>query len=178
MVYLRLMAAGEELHRPLLVPCHSCDSGVNAQSEDQSRVDTASSQSLHLQCINTSWHVAMWAMAVSLNFTCQPSHASHIILQRLKLGWVAESIQNNLLHRLRTSFYCISNILFHRDLVCACLPAESEMFTYLKVVLPRGYCSQLLILECSVSPTTRITAGSAVLRLPPISASLSPHYVV
>lgn len=46
----------------------------------------------------------------------------------------------------------------HGNVVCAFFPTESVMFTYLKVVLPCSYCSQLLILECSVFPTTRIRA--------------------
>lgn len=69
-------------------------------------------------------------------------------------------------------------LLQFNNVVCADLLTASAMFTYLKVVLPCSYCSQLLILQCSVFPTTRITPGSAVLWLPPISASPSPHYVV
>lgn len=49
-----------------------------------------------------------------------------------------------------TSFCRISSIQSERRSLCIfLLPTKSEMFTYLKVVLPCSYCSQLLILECS-----------------------------
>lgn len=166
----------EEFHRPLLGLCSCLDSRVNVQLEDQSCIDTAAAQSLHLQCINIDWHVAMHAMSVShANLHLYP--LPFINLQRLDLRWTVESIQNNLLHLLHASFYCISTFS-QSNAVCAFLPTEPMMFTYLKVVLPCSYCSQLLILESSVFPTARITPGSAVLWLPPISAFPSPHYVV
>lgn len=149
---------------------------MNVQLEDQSRTDTAASQSLHLQSINIDWHVAMHAMSAS-HANLQLCQSPFINLQRLDLRWVVESIQNNLSHLLHASFYCISTSS-QSNVVCAFLPTESRMFTYLKVVLPCSYCSQLLILESSVFPAARITPGSAVLWLPPISAFPSPHYVV
>jgi len=70
MVISVCMGKKKELHLPLLGLCSSWVSTLNLQFEDHSHVDTAASQSLHLQCLNTDWRVAMHATAVSLNFTC------------------------------------------------------------------------------------------------------------
>lgn len=47
---------------------------------------------------------------------------------------------------------CCISTSSQSNVVCAFLPTELTMFTYLKVVLPCSYCSQLLILQCSVFP--------------------------
>lgn len=139
-------------------------------------------RSLRLQHINRRApysHERPWLFFLELcSLTLYLPIGALICRRRRNLGLIAESIQNNLSHLLHASFCCSSTAqpvqLFHsQSLQCS---------TYLKVVLPCSYCSLLLILECSVffffPLTTRITPGSAVLWLPPISASPSPHYVV
>lgn len=116
--------------------------------EDQKHIDTAAAQSLHLQCINTDWHVAMHVMAVSLDLTCSPrvsSALSKSAESRSQLD-CGEHTKQSLTSAPRSVLPQFNNA------VRADLPSASAALTYLKVVLPCSYCSQLLILERSVFP--------------------------
>lgn len=163
----------KEFHRPLLGPCRSWGFRVSSWLEDQKHIDTGAAQSLHLQCINTGWHVAMHVMAVSSDLTCSPWVSSPLRTSaegRSQLD-CGEHTKQSLTSAPRSVLPQFNNV------VCADLPGAAAVLTYLKVVLPCSYCSHSY-LSALFSPSIRITPGSAVLWLPPISASPSPHYVV
>lgn len=98
-------AKREEFHRPFLGVCSSRDSRVNVQPEDQSHTDTAASQGLHLQCVNTDWHVATHATAAFLELHMLTFIAFHEICRdRISAGFVDAAYRNNLSTHLLPHF--------------------------------------------------------------------------
>lgn len=77
-------------------------------------------KSLHLQCINTRWHVAARTVVLFMNFTCQPLAPPlwpTTNLLRTNLCWIVKVIK--MIYPLCASLYCSSASSQNNEVWCS-----------------------------------------------------------